>query len=65
MINNPSISVHTIVSRMLISLSVDEILLSRHVNLSINFFRPATSSGDGKHIDYFFSVHVEVDTCCS
>ena len=37
MINNLSISVHAFTRHMLTSLSVDEILLLRYMNLSTNF----------------------------
>ena len=47
MIDNLLITVHAFAKDMLTSLSVDEILLPGYVNLSSNFSRPATLSGDG------------------
>ena len=41
MIDNQSIAVHTFASRILMSLSVDETLLPKYMNLSTNFREPS------------------------
>ena len=69
MLDNLSITVHTFARCMLPSLSVDEILLPRHVHLSTNFrglpLKVAMASFCFKHRNaVFVSVHVDYITCC-
>ena len=68
MTDNLSIAVHVFAWRMLTSVSVDEILLPKYVNLSTNF-RSRTLRVDGSfsfktHEHRFICVHVEANASC-
>ena len=68
MIDNLSIAVHSFASRILMSLSVDETLLPRYVNLSANFrespSRMELSSFWLKRILFCLLLHRGNATCC-
>ena len=69
MIDNQSITVHAFARYMLISLSVDEILLPRYVNLSTNFrdlpINVQITPSCLKHWNSFICVHVEANASYS
>ena len=68
MIDNHSIAIHTFPSCILTSLSVDEILLLKYVNLSTNFrrlpFRMWMAPSRSKHAFRSVCVHVEANASC-
>ena len=70
LINDPLIAVHAYASRILMSFSVDETLLSRYVNLSTDFrelpFSVEMSPFRLKHMhSVFICIHKEANvTCC-
>ena len=65
MIDNLSIVVHAFTEHMLTSLSIEEILLPRYVNLSTNLrelpFRVEIAPSHLKHMYYFICIHVEAN----
>ena len=68
MSNNLSVAVDTLVRHMLQSLSVDEMLLPRYVNLSTNLkglqLRVEVAPFRLKHVLYFICVHTKADAFC-
>ena len=67
-IDNLSITVYAFMRRVLTSLSVDETLLPRHVNLSTNFrcspLRVDMAHSRLKHVFCCIYVHVEASASC-
>ena len=69
MIDNLSIAVHAFTKCILISLSVDEKLLPKYMNLSTNFkgspYREEMAPFWLKHVFCFACIYVESNaTCC-
>ena len=68
MINSPSVAILTFTRCILMSLSVDETLLPRYVNLSTNFggmsFRVETPPSCLKHVLCFVYIQVRANASC-